>query len=59
MITRREMLARIVKARAEKIPITNYGLAVSVLQGVVERTLSPFPAALAAYQNELAKNPHF
>ena len=31
------------------IPVTNYGIAISVLQGVAERTLSPFPEALAAY----------
>jgi len=49
MITRREMLYRIERAREEKIPITNYGIAVSVLQGVIERTLSPFPQALAAF----------
>ena len=30
-------------------PVTNYGIAISVLQGVAERTLSPFPEALAAY----------
>jgi hypothetical protein len=30
--------------------MTNYGLAISVLQGVLERALSPFPDALAAYR---------
>jgi [FeFe] hydrogenase H-cluster maturation GTPase HydF len=51
MITRREMLYRIERAREENIPITNYGIAVSVLQGVIERTLSPFPQALAAFNS--------
>ncbi|MDD5347937.1 MAG: [FeFe] hydrogenase H-cluster maturation GTPase HydF [Candidatus Omnitrophica bacterium] len=55
MITRREMLARIEKAREAGVPITNYGVAVSVLQGVLDRTLSPFPAALEAYRKELAR----
>jgi [FeFe] hydrogenase H-cluster maturation GTPase HydF len=50
MITRREMLARIEKARQAGVPITNYGLAVSVFQGVIHRTLSPFPAAYDAYE---------
>jgi [FeFe] hydrogenase H-cluster maturation GTPase HydF len=50
MLTRREMLARIEQCREQKVPITNYGVCVSVLQGVVERTLSPFPAALDAYK---------
>ncbi|MFA6384566.1 MAG: [FeFe] hydrogenase H-cluster maturation GTPase HydF [Candidatus Omnitrophota bacterium] len=53
MITRREMLARIEKARTRGIPITNYGLAVSVFQGVIHRTLSPFPAAYDSYQRAL------
>jgi len=56
MITRREMLSRIEKAREEKIPITNYGVAVSVLQGVIGRTLSPFPLALEAYEKQLSKD---
>ena len=50
MLTRREMLFRVEQCRQQGIPVTNYGIAVSVLQGVVERTLSPFPAALDAYQ---------
>ncbi|MDD5079547.1 MAG: [FeFe] hydrogenase H-cluster maturation GTPase HydF [Candidatus Omnitrophica bacterium] len=49
MITRREMLFRIEKSKEAGVAITNYGVAVSVLQGVVHRTLSPFPAALDAF----------
>jgi [FeFe] hydrogenase H-cluster maturation GTPase HydF len=49
MLTRREMLFRIEQARLSHIPITNYGVAVSVVQGVIHRTLSPFPAAYDAY----------
>jgi len=37
------------------VAITNYGVAISVLQGVIERTLSPFPAALDAYRRERAR----
>jgi [FeFe] hydrogenase H-cluster maturation GTPase HydF len=50
MLTRREMLFRIHKAVEKGIPITNYGLSISVVQGVLERVLSPFPAALEAYK---------
>ena len=57
MITRREMLARMQKAREAGVAITNYGVAICVLQGVIERTLSPFPAALDAYRRELARKP--
>ncbi|MFA5094650.1 MAG: [FeFe] hydrogenase H-cluster maturation GTPase HydF [Candidatus Omnitrophota bacterium] len=49
MITRREMLSRIEKAGQAGVAITNYGLAISVSQGVIKRVLSPFPAALDAY----------
>ncbi len=52
MLTRREMLSRIEKARQAGVAITNYGVAISVLQGVIERTLSPFPAALDAFRRE-------
>ncbi len=54
MLTRREMLYRIEKAREAGVAITNYGVAVSVVQGVLKRTLSPFPAALDAYQTKKA-----
>lgn len=54
MLTRREMLFRIEKARQAGVAITNYGVAVSVVQGVIKRTLSPFPAALDAYQTRKA-----
>jgi [FeFe] hydrogenase H-cluster maturation GTPase HydF len=50
MLTRREMLFRIGKAKSKGVPITNYGVAISFVQGVLERTLAPFPAALNAYR---------
>jgi hypothetical protein len=55
MLNRREMLSRIESAREEGVPVTNYGVAISVLQGVIERTLAPFPAALDAYRREKAR----
>ena len=54
MLTRREMLNRIQQAREALVPITNYGLAISFLQGVVRRTLSPFPAALMSFDRQMA-----
>jgi len=55
MLTRREMLSRIQKAKEAKVPITNYGLCISFSQGVIKRVLSPFPAALDALEGELRK----
>ncbi len=50
MQNRRAVLSRIAEARAAGIPITNYGLCISETQGVLKRVLTPFPAALAAYE---------
>jgi [FeFe] hydrogenase H-cluster maturation GTPase HydF len=50
VMTRQEMLSRMGEAERDATPMTNYGLAISVLQGVLERALSPFPDALAAYR---------
>jgi len=46
MINRQEMLARIAEARAQGIPITNYGVAISYVHGVLRHALSPFPMEL-------------
>ena len=43
MINRREMLARIGDAKSRGIAITNYGIAISFVHGVLKRALSPFP----------------
>lgn len=48
MQNRREVLARLDRARAAGVPMTNYGLCIAQTQGVLRRVLSPFPAALKA-----------
>lgn len=53
MLTRREMLGRQQQAREAEVPVTNYGLAISFTQGVVRRTLSPFPSALLAFDRKI------
>jgi len=50
MITRREMLCRVQKAKENNIPMTNYGVVISALHKVLERTLLPFPEALKAFK---------
>lgn len=52
MLNRRETLARIHQARLSGVPVTNYGMCISYVQGVLERVLSPFPAALDAFRRE-------
>jgi [FeFe] hydrogenase H-cluster maturation GTPase HydF len=53
MINRREMLTRLRKAQDARVPVTNYGVAISFLQGAISRSLAPFPSALLAFENEM------
>lgn len=53
MLTRNEKLVRIHKAKDAGIPITNYGITISFVQGVLERVLSPFPEALNVYKKQI------
>ena len=48
--TRRQMLARAWEAGRHGVAFTNYGVAISCLQGVLERVLEPFPAALSSFK---------
>ena len=54
MLNRREMLSRIQKAKEADVPITNYGMVISLTQGVIRRVLSPFPFALSAFDRKVA-----
>ncbi|MGQ9780077.1 MAG: [FeFe] hydrogenase H-cluster maturation GTPase HydF [Bacillota bacterium] len=45
MVNRAEVLARIAAARAAGVPITNYGVAIAKLHGVLARALVPFGLA--------------
>ena len=54
MLTQREVLARIEKAAAAGVPITNYGVCISLLQGVLQRVLEPFPAVRDMVTSEVA-----
>ena len=39
---RREILSRIQKCQTSAVPVTNYGICISELKGVLDRVLSPF-----------------
>jgi len=56
-VTRRQMLARQYRAARQGVPMTNYGMAISVVQGVLDRSLQCFPAALDAYRRVLEGAP--
>lgn len=53
MMNRREMVTRLRKAKEAGVPVTNYGVAISFLQGVLKRSLAPFPFALLALEKEM------
>jgi len=50
MGNRREMAARIRRARAQGVPLTNYGVLIAHCLGILERALEPFPEARRAYE---------
>jgi [FeFe] hydrogenase H-cluster maturation GTPase HydF len=53
-VTRKQMLVRQYRAERQGVPMTNYGMAISVVQGVLERTLECFPSAHEAYRRAAA-----
>lgn len=53
MLTRRETLARVARASEAGVAVTNYGMAIAAMNGTIDRALSPFPDALAAYRASL------
>jgi len=42
MVNRREILHRIERARKQRVPITNYGILMAYLSGILERVIEPF-----------------
>ncbi len=42
VFNRKELLSRIQRARLASVPITNYGVAIAYLHGLLERTVEPF-----------------
>ncbi len=44
MWNRREMLSRLLRCRAAGVPITNYGLAIAFMLGILDRALKPLLA---------------
>ena len=43
MLNAREMNSRIARAKAAGVPITNYGIAIAKMHGIIERSLALFP----------------
>lgn len=47
MLNQREMQSRINSAQKQAIPITNYGITIAYINGILKRTLEPFPKIYA------------
>ena len=58
-LNRREVLYRQSQARSKSIPMTNYGVALACVHGILDRALEPFPLARILWQeqNEPSKKP--
>ncbi|MDE7246072.1 MAG: [FeFe] hydrogenase H-cluster maturation GTPase HydF [Oscillospiraceae bacterium] len=50
MLNEKEMRRRIALADAAGVPTVNYGVAIAHMHGILERSLQPFPEALAMLQ---------
>jgi len=50
MLNRREMQFRVEKAREQGVYITNYGILIAYVQGILHRALEPFPEARLALE---------
>lgn len=46
MLNEREMKSRMLQCTEKNIPITNYGIAIAMIHGILKRSLEPFPEIL-------------
>lgn len=51
---RRALLNRLLKYRAQGVPVTNYGLSIACSLGVIDQALTPFPGVLEVFDAERA-----
>ena len=52
MLNKAEMMYRIEQVKEKNIPIVNYGVLISYVQGIFERALDPFPLVKMIYEEE-------
>jgi [FeFe] hydrogenase H-cluster maturation GTPase HydF len=56
-LNRREVLHRQREAKAAGVPMTNYGIVLAYVHGILERALEPFPLAALAWKREEERAP--
>jgi [FeFe] hydrogenase H-cluster maturation GTPase HydF len=54
MVNRREILHRIEKARSQAVPITNYGILMAYLAGILERIIEPFKPGIVKIESRIS-----
>ncbi len=52
MLNEREMKYRLACARDQKVAMTNYGILIAHIHGILKRSLAPFPDVAALLENE-------
>ena len=52
MLNEREVRRRMKQARAQGVPITNYGITIAYMQGILRRCIAMFPHLLAELEEE-------
>ena len=52
MLGEREMQSRLRRAAEQCIPVTNYGIAIAQIHGILDRALRPFSALHAEWENQ-------
>ncbi len=56
MLNEREMKYRLACARDQGVPMTNYGIAIAHMNGILRRSLAPFPDIAALLENDSRHN---
>ncbi|MCL2791048.1 MAG: [FeFe] hydrogenase H-cluster maturation GTPase HydF [Desulfobulbus sp.] len=54
MLNAREVLSRQKRARLQQVPITNYGIAIAHMQGILKRSLEVFPRISQEFEQDNA-----
>ncbi len=55
MLNEQEMQYRLSEAKAQGVPMTNYGILIAYMKGILERSLQPFPDMAALLEKETEK----
>ena len=50
MLNEREMKSRLERCIEQGVPVTNYGIAIAQMHGILKRSLEPFPQLLSVLE---------